>query len=248
MSSCFVILGSFAIGQSSHDVSEMNYFAHALPFLDGDPYFAVSTGVPDWLMVVDRRVRIRMKHARAFVDAPDPQLAAVARGTLQHIRDDFRFHKSRAFFELSLAIAADARKVLGREDDFRSGFLGHLLVEVLLDASLTAAAPDRLEDYYRLLKSVDPQAIQAAVNRIAPEGTKRLAALISEFCRLRILSDYQDDGKLWWRLNQVMRRVRLPELPEAICGILPAARRQIDARRDELLEGIPASPERRPSN
>ena len=29
----------------------MNYFAHALPFLD-DPYLAAGTGVPDWLSVV----------------------------------------------------------------------------------------------------------------------------------------------------------------------------------------------------
>jgi hypothetical protein len=42
----------------------MNYFAHARPFLD-QPYFMAGTGVPDWLTVVDRRVRLRAKHAEA---------------------------------------------------------------------------------------------------------------------------------------------------------------------------------------
>ena len=32
----------------------MNYFAHALPFLDR-PYFVAGTAVPDWLTVADRR-------------------------------------------------------------------------------------------------------------------------------------------------------------------------------------------------
>ena len=32
----------------------MNYFAHALPFLD-QPYFMAGTAVPDWLTVVDRQ-------------------------------------------------------------------------------------------------------------------------------------------------------------------------------------------------
>ena len=219
----------------------MNYFAHALPFLDDDPYFVAGTGVPDWLTVADRGVRVRLKHARPLAADPDPRVAAVARGTMQHVRDDYRFHKSRAFFELSVGLGARARGVLGSEDDFRSGFLGHLLVELLLDASLAAEQPSRLEAYYRLLDAVDPAVVQGAVNRMAPRPTERLAVMISEFRRLRILWDYLEDGKLMGRLSQVMRRVKLPELPEGFCQILPEARRQVDARRSELLEGIPAA-------
>lgn len=218
----------------------MNYFAHALPFLDGDPYFAAATGVPDWLTVADRDVRIRLKHARPLADDPDPQTAAVALGTIQHLRDDYRFHKTRAFFELSVGLAAQVRDVLGPEDGFRSGFLGHLLVEVLLDASLAVENPAGLEVYYRLLDAVDPEVIQEAVNRMAPRPTVRLAYMISEFRRLRILWDYLEDDKLMGRLNQVMRRVKLPEIPGEFCRILPDARQQVDARKRELLEGIPA--------
>jgi hypothetical protein len=218
----------------------MNYFTHALPFLDGDPYFVAGTGVPDWLTVADRELRVRLKHARPFAEDPDPRVAAVAGGVVQHVRDDLRFHKGRAFFELSLSLAGLARNVLGREDGFRSGFLGHLLAELLLDASLVGEDPTRLEVYYRLLEVVDPAVVQEAVNRMAPRPTRRLAPMISEFRRLLILWDYLDDGKLWGRLNQVLRRVKLPELPEEFCRVLPEARRQVDARKSELLEGIPA--------
>ena len=57
----------------------MNYFAHAIPFLD-NAYLTAGTGVPDMLTVVDRRVRVRSKHVTPFLADPDPTTAAVAGG------------------------------------------------------------------------------------------------------------------------------------------------------------------------
>jgi hypothetical protein len=218
--------------------SLMNYFAHAYPFLD-DPYFAAGTGVPDWLSVVDRRVRVRPKRAEAFVEDADPCVASVARGVLQHVRDDLHFHETRAFAELSLGLTASVRELLDAESGFRPNFLGHLLVEVLLDASLAAEAPDRVEAYYRVLDSVDGRRVQEAVNRMASRQTARLAPMVLRFCRERILWDYLEDAKLLIRLNQVMRRLKFRELPERLLDLLPDARRKVDARRGELLDGIP---------
>jgi hypothetical protein len=49
------------------------------------------------------------------------------------------------------------------------------------------------------------------------------------------LYDYTEDAKLLIRLNQVMRRVRLPQLPDTLAEQFPEARRRVKARRDELL-------------
>ena len=217
----------------------MNYFAHALPFFD-DAYFVAGTGVPDWLAVVDRKARVRLKRAEPFAEDADPTVAAVARGVAQHIRDDNHFHRTRAFTELSLELTAAARDVLDTESGLRPGFLGHLLVEVLLDAALIAEAPQRLESYYELLGTVDAGLVENAVNRMALQPTRRLSPMISRFRQARILWDYQEDGKLMGRLNQVMRRVQLETLPETFQEILPDARRRVTGRRAELLDGIPA--------
>jgi hypothetical protein len=142
--------------------------------------------------------------------------------------------------ELSLAVSAEAGDFLSEPQGLRPAFLGHLLVEVLLDASLIADAPVRLNDYYRVLDSVDPGRVQEKVNRMAPRPAERLAEMIRGFCRERVLWDYLDDAKLLRRLNQVMRRVRLAELPDDFVALLPKARRLVDRRQAELF--APPSP------
>ena len=216
----------------------MNYFAHALPFFD-QPYVLAGTGVPDWLTVADRPVRLRSRHVEPFARDADPCVAAVAAGILQHLRDDAHFHGLRAFAETALELTVCARDVLGGETGLRPSFLGHLLVEVLLDAALIEDAPDRLTEYYRILGGVDPGRVEAAVNRMAPRPTQRLAGFIGLFCRERILWDYREDDKLLIRLNQIMRRVRLAPLPDEFVVLLPAARKRVRRQRDALLEGIP---------
>ncbi len=216
----------------------MNYFAHALPFLDR-PYFVAGTAVPDWLAVADRGARVRPKSAEQLAEDPQPDTAAVAAGVVQHVRDDRRFHRRRAFAELSLELTVMARERLGAEGSLRPAFLGHLLVELLLDASLVAEDPARLEAYYRALDSVDALRVEQIVNRLTSRPTRRLAPMVLRFRQERILQDYLEDGKLFVRLNQVMRRVKLAPLPEGFCELLPKARRLVEGRRHELLEGIP---------
>jgi hypothetical protein len=219
----------------------MNYFAHAVAFLESEgPCYVAGTAVPDWLTVADRQVRVRARHLWSALDDPEPAVAALAGGMIQHLVDDGRFHENRWFAETSLALVAASREVLGGDPGLRPAFLGHLLVEVLLDAALIAEEPGRLDRYYRILDRVDAGWVQEAVNRLAPRPTTRLAVMICAFRRERILSDYLEDGRLLVRLNQVMRRVGLDPLPERFRDVLPAARHLVAGRKDTLLEGIPA--------
>jgi hypothetical protein len=232
----------------------MNYFAHALPFLD-DPYFVAGTGVPDWLQVVDRRVRVRARNAETFIETGQGPMVAVARGILQHLRDDRRFHETRAFAETSMEVSAMLRAALPCNSSlspglqplsptldpaFRASFVGHVLVEVLLDAVLIRENPSGATAYYRAFESVDVLVVQETVNRIAVRSTERLAPFIPLFCRERILWDYLEDDKLLMRLNQVMRRIGFELLPGEVQRLFPAARALIGRRRRDLLDGIPA--------
>ena len=224
--------------------NRMNYFAHGCRYTD-NPYFLAGTAIPDWLNVADRRVRARTRGAEPLIDDSRDEVAQIARGIVQHHDDDAWFHQTRAFAELSLSFAVEIRDLLPADDGFRPSFLGHILVEILLDDVLIGEDPVCLERYYAALGDVDPELIQQTVNRIASRSTTRLSALIPRFCDERFLCDYAEDEKLLSRLNAVMRRVRLPELPESMLEFFGEARDRVRGARAELLVNWqPASPER----
>jgi hypothetical protein len=217
----------------------MNYLAHGFPYVD-DPYFLAGTAIPDWLGVVNRRMRVRSKQVAPFVNHGDPRVAALAGGILQHHADDRWFHQTRAFAELNLQLTVAVRDVLSQEEGFRPSFLGHILVEILLDATLIVDDPSRLDDYYAALEQIEAGYVAQVVNEeLATCESPLLAGFIAKFCSVRFLYDYVQDEKLLFRLNQVMGRVKLPPLPDALLEILPPARRDVRRRRDELLAGLP---------
>lgn len=216
----------------------MNYFAHALPFLD-DPDFVIGTSLPDWLTVIDRQVRLRADRVANRPADLDPRFHALARGVLQHLRDDARFHETRAFAEASLHLTARVRKALDGEPGFRPTILGHILVELLLDAALIADHPEQLEVYYRTIDEADAERVQAFVNAVAPRSTHRLVWFIPQFAAERFLSDYSKDAKLMVRLGQIMRRLGLAALPQDFITVLGPAREMITERKRQLLDGIP---------
>jgi hypothetical protein len=212
----------------------MNYLAHGFRFTD-EPYLLAGTAAPDWLSVIDRKMRLRSKRAAEFVDDTDAQLAALARGVMQHHHDDGWFHLTAAFSELSLAFAVEIRQVLPDDEGFRPSFLGHILVELLLDATLAEEEPQRLDNYYRALDELDADTIQAAMNTLATRTSDRVATLLVRFRQERFLFDYADDERLLVRLNHVMQRVGLPLLPDDLRKLFPAMRRRVHERRHDLL-------------
>ncbi|MCA9269935.1 MAG: hypothetical protein KDA41_15750 [Planctomycetales bacterium] len=212
----------------------MNYFAHGRAHVD-DPYRLAGTAVPDWLNVVDRKVRARSKGALPVANQGDPQAAAVAQGVLEHHRDDAWFHSTPAFAELSCRFTTDIRDAIPRDDGLRPSFLGHILVEILLDWALAAEDPSALEAYYAALATVDPAAVEQAVAQIAGRPATGLARFIGLFVEHRFLFDYADDDKLLFRLNQVMRRVKLSPLPAEFTALLARFRPEVQSRRQALL-------------
>ena len=212
----------------------MNYFAHGCDFVQ-QPYFLAGTAVPDWLSIVNRRARVRVRSAVPLFHDADARVAALARGIVRHHEDDDWFHRTAAFAELSWSFTVMVRDALSDEAGLRPSFLGHVLVELLLDAALIADGPAIADQYYNALNALDPDIVADAVNRMATRHTDRLRQLIPRFSDERFLYDYLDDVKLLFRLNQVMRRVKLPSLPDAMLAILPGARRAVNERKTDLM-------------
>jgi hypothetical protein len=139
---------------------------------------------------------------------------------------------------LELTIAA--RDILPKDDGLRPRFLGHILVEIFLDDHLISQYPDRLARFYQLIEQTDTRAVEDAFNRISPRATDQLGAMIEAIARVRFLTDYSSDEKLYGRLNQIMRRVGLERLPENFVEIFPDVRAMVAREADSLMQGIPA--------
>jgi len=210
----------------------MNYVAHAMGSIE-DPYRLAGTAVPDWIRVSDRRSRLHT--ARLLADATDSHEAALASGIRRHFDDDRWFHRTSAFQELS---ADFTRRIAALEPEnrhMRAFFLGHVLVELLLDAALIERDPDVLPRYYDSLAQVDPEVIGRVAGGWTEPSAERVARFAERFRQERFLFDYLDDRKLMHRLAQISRRVRLARLPDGIERLLPNARERVRGSADALM-------------
>ena len=123
--------------------------------------------------------------------------------------------------ELNLDLTREIRAWLPGDEGFRPSFLGHILVEILLDAELIAERPERLDTYYQRMESLDPGVVCRAVGRMATRPAPQLEVFLPLFSAERFLYDYAEDDKLLGRLNRVLKRVGLPPLPESFRDFLP---------------------------
>jgi hypothetical protein len=220
----------------------MNYLAHGYRFLD-QPHFVAGTAVPDWLSVADRRVRVRRHLVAPFLeDNLSDRERLIARGILQHHKDDDAFHQCEPFLFLSSELSVAFRSLMPDPYDHRPGFLGHIVTELLLDSVLAERDPQLLQRYYAAIRDVEFSLVQNAVNRIARRSTDRLTAFISRFMEERFLFDYLDDSRLLVRLNQVLRRVKLPIMDDSAVRVLADGRKLLRQHADDLLAAVQIPP------
>lgn len=214
----------------------MNYLAHAYQFLDR-PFFAAGTALPDWMNLVDRKNRARRQYAEPLLLDKDDCVAEFAAGIIQHHDDDQWFHGQLAFIQLSTRLAVELRQYMkGVELGHQRGFLGHIVVELLLDAALIERDPKLLPRYYAMLDDLDAGRVQLAANKILRQAVDRLTLLIPRFSKERFLADYITDAGMQYRLSGVIRRVGLPPLPD-LTPWLRMARTLVYDHADQLLPG-----------
>ena len=211
----------------------MNYLTHGHLSLDR-PYHLAGTALPDWLRICGRRLAL-LPDGRAAEEAADGPGAELLAGCRRHLRDDRLFHADPAFIQVSRRITRWIRDRHPEERRLRAHFLGHVLTEMLLDASLMETQPRLLDRYYEALGTIDPVATQSSVNGWLRSPTEALAPLIERFRALRFLRDYLEDAGVVHRLGQVARRIGLPELPPDLVEVAADARKLVRQRSGELL-------------
>jgi len=214
--------------------SGMNYLAHALRFLDR-PWFVIGACLPDLLSVADRSVRLRSRRVIPVLENADREDVEIYHGVLQHLYDDDWFHATRGFAEATGEISVLFRQAIGADHPTPCSFLGHIVMEMLLDSVLIEQHPEALPRFYAAMDAIEPLKVQQAVNQCARQPTERLALLIPRFIAERFLFDYQTPQGLAYRLNQVLKRVKLTPLDRHAVDAITAGRRVVSERLEDLL-------------
>lgn len=216
----------------------MNCLSHGYRFLD-DPLFMAGTLVPDWLSVVDRKMRARKRLVEPVVEqTDDDKIRRLGKGILQHHHDDDVFHRCEKFMQLEGQIGKEFRQHMPDRFDHRPGFLGHIVVELMLDAVIAANDSDILDQFYATADLIDAEFVQTAVNGMATRQTDRLAWFIDRFREEKFLYDYVDDKGMFFRLNQVLARVKLPPMSNKCMQVLPFARELMHVHGRDLLDFV----------
>ena len=214
----------------------MNSFSHALPFLNRGGGFCIGCALPDWLGAVDRKCRVRTVGASKLLDSENRLAADLAAGIIQHIDDDRWFHSGETFMKLNLELAIELREILAESPGFRPGFLGHIIIELLLDGFLHERNPQQLDEFYSMVSEADPAAVEQAVNSMSTRPTEKLKEYFPIFLRERYLYDYIDDERLIYRINHVLKRVKLEPVGDSVLQWVPSVRKRVYGAAPQLLE------------
>jgi hypothetical protein len=188
------------------------------------------------MSVIDRRNRARSHSALRQTNDADSRVVSFAMGIVQHHHDDRWFHQTEAFSLLSARFAVELRSLVQDSSGHQAGFVGHIVVELLLDSVLSDDNPEYLIGYYKALESLDLQFLQDTANRICSKPFDALTRLVPRFVEERFLADYSVDDRLWLRLNHVMLRVGFQPLPKAVIEWLATARPRVRQSAQELLQ------------
>lgn len=202
--------------------------------------FAAGTCLPDWLGMVNRRVRVRRPQVQAFLKETDDHddRIAVAQGIARHLQDDDSFHNAIPFLETCNSISTLMREHCPDSTGHRSAFVGHIMTELLLDASIETDQPGTLDRYYQAIERVPSHLLESTVNAIASTPIVDLARFMDKYLSSRFLFDYLTDDGLLHRMNGILQRVSLEPIPDTCRWILREARVIVYARRTDLLRAV----------
>jgi hypothetical protein len=211
----------------------VNYLAHARLVLH-DPALVAGTSLPDWLRVVDKRARILPRTLEPLVLVPDSFADRLRRGVLQHHHDDHEFHTHAVFDELTHEAVHHIR-ALSSDPQLRASVLGHIAVEMLLDAAIEDAQPGSIARYYDALAALDIDELARLARVWTARPLERLEELFTRFCRSRFLFAYASNDGVVDALSGVCARAGLTPPPPGIARVITRLRPRVQGAAAALL-------------
>lgn len=190
----------------------MNLVAHF--YLDRDrvnSYFIVGAATPDLLSIYNSSLRIKSRHLKKMDDDQSGRITPTFLAGLQrHFFADGVFHTSPLFQQQTKRISNMLVSYFPELDIQRKFFVGHILLELMMDKVLIDQNPGILESYYGHFESLQPfKELRKASELALGNELPNYEAYMNKFIRRRYLYDYANFNHLAWILRRILRRVSI---------------------------------------
>ena len=150
-----------------------------------NPLFVLGALLPDIAPHFTKTYNSKIRYKEWDIAEP---LASIHSGVLRHFELDAIFHSSLVFKEsCQFAGQRMAEQGLDREK-YRFWFLSHITIELMLDRILILDQPDLVNQYYKVLNSVDINKLSAYFNFIGIDEEKtKILTNFMRFLEIRFL-------------------------------------------------------------
>jgi len=190
----------------------MNLVAHF--YLDRDlvnSYFTVGAATPDLLSIYNSSLRIKARHLRLLSEEDLGKITPpFLDGLNRHFFADGIFHTSPTFHASTKRISTMLEEYFPDLEVKRKFFVGHILLELLLDKVLINLNPGILESYYGHFEALQPfRDIQRSIEIAVGHPVPNYETYLTKFLRKKWLYAYADAEHIAWILKRILRRVRI---------------------------------------
>ncbi|MEM0995846.1 MAG: hypothetical protein AAGN35_02150 [Bacteroidota bacterium] len=176
-----------------------------------DALFIVGTVTPDLMSIYNAKYRVKNSHLNKFDRLAHPEVPrSFLKGLERHFFVDRIFHDSDNFRRETERISQELPLRLPQYDIQRKFFIGHLLLELLMDKIIIDRDPRILEEFYGHFADARQYApLQQFTGLVAGHTLGTYVSFLRKFYENKYLYKYQEYAHLIWVLGQLLRRVRV---------------------------------------
>lgn len=192
----------------------MNLLSHF--YLDRNrvnSHFIVGAATPDLLSIYNSSVRAKAVHLKRMDQETAGRInPAFLEGLKRHFTADAIFHSSPLFHEHTHRISELLKERFPNTDVPRKFFIGHILLELILDKVLIDLHPGLLDSYYGHFQALQPfRVIRTSTELAVGAKLPNYETYLTKFLRKKFLYHYAGYDHIAFVLRRILRRVRIAE-------------------------------------
>lgn len=192
----------------------MNFAAHFFLDLDRpESLFHIGAATPDLLSIYNPEMRIKESHLKNIdFDSLGPPEETFIAGIHRHFHADKVFHSSGFFRQETTEIIERLKNSFEEGAVPRKFFIGHILLELLLDKVLIDTHPNMLGAYYEHFAKVSPLEVRRVTEIAVSRELPNYEHFIAKFIGNQYLYEYMEFDHIVFVVGRILRRVSIDQI------------------------------------